>query len=63
MLNCPHCGSIHQKRKKRSFFLKLLPSNKLYKCYDCKSVYISFFNKLKIPLKNPIAIDRDNVAI
>lgn len=63
VMSCPKCNSIHQKRKKRGYLLKLLPSNKLYKCYDCKCVYITFFNKLKITIKNPIAIDRDNVTV
>lgn len=51
MLSCPHCNSIHQKRKKRNFFLKLIPTSRLFKCFDCKLEYAYIFNFLKITTK------------
>ncbi|MHC3994330.1 hypothetical protein ACXWTF_05835 [Thiomicrolovo sp. ZZH C-3] len=37
---CPHCGSEHAKRRKRTFVEKYLRFKKRkYECYDCGRIY------------------------
>jgi hypothetical protein len=41
MCKCPSCNSGTRKRLTRSFLLKLIPNSRFYKCYKCKTKFIS----------------------
>lgn len=41
MCKCPECDSSSRKRISRNFLLKLIPKAKYYKCYRCKSKFLS----------------------
>ena len=41
MCKCPSCNSSTRRRLSRNFILKLIPNSKFYKCYECKTKFIS----------------------
>ena len=41
MCKCPSCNSSSRRRLTRNFILKLIPNSKFYKCYKCKTKFIS----------------------
>lgn len=41
MKTCPCCNSAEQKRISRSFLFKLIPNSKFYKCFNCRTKYLT----------------------
>lgn len=41
MCKCPLCESGSRRRLERNFILKLIPNSKFYKCYRCKTKFLS----------------------
>ena len=41
MCKCPLCESGSRRRLDRNIILKLIPNSKLYKCYKCKTKFLS----------------------
>ncbi len=63
MSKCPTCSSNYRKRISRNLLLKIVPKAKFYKCYHCKTKFLSvpyLFNefivkkgkRIEIPLIN-----------
>ncbi|WP_366915395.1 hypothetical protein [uncultured Polaribacter sp.] len=51
MCKCPSCSSGLSRRLVRTFFLKLIPKAKLYKCHKCKTKFINIpylFTSIKL---------------
>lgn len=42
MCQCPKCNSRVLRRKKKCGILKILPKTKMYKCFQCKTLFIRF---------------------